>query len=250
MDLRRVLFFCCLVGGPLASATAGRAEVLYKAAIRPGSQGSFDLNDDGDLDFSIGPRWVASGPDHLHIYFGIQQPQRVGPTNAALTDGEVVPVVESGLSIGPTSEPWSWTELVVDRKIAGVSLVDGLLGFPPSPATQFIGVRFHADDGLHYGWIRLARNYWEPYDTNHPDWPPGTDPNGRYGNAISLPRIDQFSPGVIDWAFETTPNTPIAAGAVPEPATTILAGCGIAITLIRLLRERSSNRDRAPGRFE
>jgi len=56
----------------------------------------------------------------------------------------------------------------------------------------YLGVRFHAADGLHYGWIR-----------------------------VRLPRSDvgaddstfEFTPVVMEWAYETRPETPIRVGA-------------------------------------
>ncbi|MBI3882133.1 MAG: hypothetical protein HY301_18995 [Verrucomicrobia bacterium] len=55
----------------------------------------------------------------------------------------------------------------------------------------YLGVRFYAADGLHYGWIR-----------------------------VRLPRSDatlnnsafEFAPVVMEWAYETRPETPIRAG--------------------------------------
>jgi hypothetical protein len=119
-----------------------------------------------------------------------------------------------------------------DLTIPGVSPAGNLTYLPPSPATQFIGVRFRADDGLHYGWIRLARNYWAPYDFNHPNWP--DDPGSVFN--YELPRIDHFSPGVIDWAYESTPNMPIVAGKVPVPGSMLLALLGMGISAICLRR--------------
>jgi hypothetical protein len=142
----------------------------------------------------------------------------------------------AGFVIGLDSDGLAWDDGFADRKIPDVSPAGSLLGFPPVPDTQFIGVRFLADDGLHYGWMRLAKSYWAPYDTNHPDWPPGLDPTGWYGNAISLPRIDTFDPGVIDWAYELTPDMPIVAGAVPEPGSMLLALLGTGISAICLQR--------------
>jgi len=56
----------------------------------------------------------------------------------------------------------------------------------------YLGVRFHAADGLHYGWIR-----------------------------VRLPRSDvgaddstfEFTPVVMEWAYETRPGTPLRVGA-------------------------------------
>lgn len=64
--------------------------------------------------------------------------------------------------------------------------------------TRFIGFDLYYDDSHHYGWMRVAN-----------------------------PFPSFFLVGeVVDWAYESTPNTPIEAGAVPEPGTVALWGIG------------------------
>jgi len=75
----------------------------------------------------------------------------------------------------------------------------------PAGTTGFLGVQFPtADNSLHYAWVRVHINA-------------ATGPNG--------PETSRYPVTVIDWAWETTPNTPIAAGAgVPEPTTAAALG--------------------------
>lgn len=50
----------------------------------------------------------------------------------------------------------------------------------------YLGVRFQSANGLHYGWVR-----------------------------VRLPRPDLYeTPSVVDWAYETRPNTPLRAGVI------------------------------------
>ena len=78
------------------------------------------------------------------------------------------------------------------------------MGFPnsqwatPSPATGYLGIRFTGVNGTEYGWIQLsvAGN---------------TNPNARQITLIGA-------------GYQTTPNTAIAAGAVPEPSTMATLG--------------------------
>ena len=58
----------------------------------------------------------------------------------------------------------------------------------------YFGVRFHATDGLHYGWIRARL--------------PSRDP-------VS-PGVGEFGPTVIDWAYESRTDTAIQAGAIGD----------------------------------
>ena len=55
----------------------------------------------------------------------------------------------------------------------------------------YLGVRFYARDGLHYGWIHASLA-------------------GDNSSAVY--------PTITDWAYETRPNTPIVSGALPFAA--------------------------------
>jgi hypothetical protein len=211
------------------------AAIIHGRAMRPGRQGTFDLNSDGRSDFTIGTKAVVVRPDTLAVYFAIEQPGNAVQNNGALTDGSSVPAIGAGTEIGPNAMPFSWDDSFSDLNIPGVSPADGMVFLPPQPHTQFIGVRFHASDGLHYGWIQLAQNRWGPYDFNHPNWPedPSAVPN------FELPRIDTFEIGVIDWAYESTPGAAIVAGAVPEAGRVVL---GVAAMVMVVLRRRRAVR--------
>jgi hypothetical protein len=209
------------------------AEVVFGRPARPGSQGTFDFNSDGRNDFTIGTKTVFHPADALAIYFAIEQPVGAAQKNGVLTDRDSVPGVEAGYQIGANALLLSWDDEFVDLKIPGVSPADAMLFLSPEPSTQSIGVRFHANDGLHYGWVQLARNRWGPYDFDHPNWPadPGTVPN------FALPRIDIFEIGVIDWAYESTAGVPIVVGAVPEAGTVVLGVVGAVVAVLVLLRQ-------------
>jgi hypothetical protein len=86
----------------------------------------------------------------------------------------------------------------------------------PPLGTSIFGIRLfnEATNTTHYGWIRMILN--------------GT------GTAIT--------PGtIVDWAFESTPNTAIAAGAIPEPSTTaLLAAMAAGAVGLRAWRKRKA----------
>lgn len=62
--------------------------------------------------------------------------------------------------------------------------------------TAYMGVQFAAQDGMHYGWVRIDAPSFE-------------------GGGI-----------ILDWAYETRPGEAILAGAVPEPSTWALLSIG------------------------
>lgn len=69
-------------------------------------------------------------------------------------------------------------------------------GGPLNPLGEgYFGVRFYTQDGLHYGWV-----------------------HARMSNQGTNASIFEFTPVILDWAYETRPNMPIAAGAVPIAA--------------------------------
>lgn len=84
--------------------------------------------------------------------------------------------------------------------------------------TAFMGIHFQIGSDWHYGWVRIR--------------------GGRFGDELTL-----VPPGwILDWAYETRPDIPIFAGAVPEPSTWslfALAGVGLWIYRRRFLRIRS-----------
>jgi hypothetical protein len=94
--------------------------------------------------------------------------------------------------------------------------------FSPTPATGFIGLKFQtADNSTHFGWMRISIG-------------DATGPSG--------PETSRYPLTIVDWAYETTPNTPIAAGAtgaVPEPASAALGMLAIGALGSRAWRKKS-----------
>ena len=79
-----------------------------------------------------------------------------------------------------------------------------------APGTfAFAGFRFNAADGTHFGWVKLA---------------------------VNAGLIDFANP--IAAAYESTPGTAIAAGAVPEPGTMSLLALGAAGVVGAVIKRR------------
>jgi len=95
-----------------------------------------------------------------------------------------------GVPIGPSVPNGSWAVS------ADVNYRSGAINVSLIGGRAFVGIRLQLADGIHYGWIDLLD---QGYNTN-----------------------PSFLP--LAWAIETTPNTPIAAGVIPAPASIACLG--------------------------
>ena len=102
--------------------------------------------------------------------------------------------LQAGTVIGPTVGSIPWT-----GGLAPISGLDtaGAWGYFIGLDSAYAGLQFNLPDGTHYGWARIrvptrTASGWDPFD-----------PNGGW---------------LYGYAWDTSPNTPIVAGTVPEPA--------------------------------
>lgn len=82
-----------------------------------------------------------------------------------------------------------------------------LAGTPPFDEMLYIGFRFGEEGAWNYGWLHI--NIWGGWE----GWVSG-------------------------WAYETELNTPIRAGAIPEPASAVLLAGGLALAAAGARRRR------------
>jgi hypothetical protein len=191
-----------------------------------------DLNWDGasDLHFESGSTCTASIPGSCWDY-QIVTPNSGGEVLAATNYLAAIPY---GTSIGNESpQSMEWTTNSVNVVVQ--SLMDQLTMQSPFQAAGqgYVGVRFPAADGVHYGWIKLRiQNYnpFQPFYYSQPDFDPtvtiGADGTASVVQPIMPPQIIILSGPVVnieEWAFETRPNTPILAGAIPVPESVAVA---------------------------
>src|ERR1039458_5369878 len=106
-----------------------------------------------------------------------------------LGDGFVVPLA-AGQQIGPGAQAYNW--MLGPTAFALTASADfGTIGLFTSLESAYLGLQFQQAGQTYYGWGRLGA--------------PFTGQNGGW---------------LYDYAYETTPNTPISAGAgVPEPTS-------------------------------
>jgi hypothetical protein len=132
-------------------------------------------------------------------------------SNSVIADGSyLVAAINQGGVVSSSLDPlyqWVATSGVPGGNVTlGASAIfDGQYFYTGnfSGLDAFIGLQFQLDGTTHYGWIEVNNS-----------------PNAAAGQ-------------VLGWAYETSPNTPIVAGAVPEPTTWALLVLGTAIFVTR-----------------
>jgi hypothetical protein len=194
--------------------------------------GRVDLNQDGAVDFHFdGSTWCTlSIPGHCSSSYTIQgfnDPydwDQGFNGNGILTNGTFAAALIQGTPISANVPGVVWLDGFGSLSIEGLTFDTETLfnPRPEGPRFGYLGARFSAADGTHYGWMRvLLEPWWEP----------------PYQSGDYIFHL-QRQPEVFDWAYESTPNTPIVAGAVPEPATWLLLLAAAAIVAVCKLRGR------------
>lgn len=128
----------------------------------------------------------------------------------SLPTSYVVPLT-SGQPIGPNAAGYDWIPgglLTATRASDTIGQPNLTIGYFSGLASAYIGLEFYTDGQPYYGWVRVGA--------------PATI-NGGW---------------IYDYAYETTPNTPISAGEIPEPSTLSLSILGV--LSIFLTRKRFS----------
>jgi len=173
----------------------------------PGSV-DLDMNVDGVMDFSIGILDPDYSLDRYSVSCnGLNAVARGGQYGSSIipfSAGAMFDASKTWLSDGPYQDSNAlivWM-LLLDDGQAGVGPWAGMTGY--------MGVQFEADDGMHYGWA---------YMTVYDEYPGMT---------------------VHSWAYESTPGEGIAAGAVPEPASVVLALLGAMSVWVLRRQNRAS----------
>jgi len=188
----------------LLAAAMVRAEIVYiNGPAFPISfdwtqPNSVDLDQDGtaDFEFQAGPSLTTGEPGNSSTPFYVVSRQ----ANQLLWRGFATSILPGGSTIGPTAVGLTaWGNPTNGASLAAFFTTgaqvyftpNGMVTNPPSSGWSgtlvsakdgYIGVRFAAADGFHYGWIHAAF---------------------------------QSGPLIQDWAYETQSEVSIPAGAAP-----------------------------------
>lgn len=197
---RRRHWAALALASSLAGNCAGQGTIAHVTA--PEDFGTFqggnlpvDLDGDGSNDFNfVSTRgdFSVDGPS-LNAVLAL-------PAGGLDLGGWAVPVREGATVRAELPDGLVWYETIHTQYGSLPALLTscmdvGCIGFFTGE-NAYLGVRFQAADGTHYGWMRLELPY--------------VGINGGY---------------VREWAYETRPDTPIL---VPEPSTVVvLIGGGV-----------------------
>lgn len=222
MSICSVHLWLVLVCGlaPVSTAMAQGTIVYYQPPqpLSPLLGSALDLNGDGQMelrfyDASYGPAnyWATDAS-------GVGSASLLVIPNLGADGGSHLAPMTAGFLIGNSGDP----SLLWAAQDAPNAHGDALLLGSYSPevvggglvpvgffygTTAFIGIQFQIESDWHYGWVRVRGGTAGPSDDgqefylNPPAW-------------------------VVDWGYELRPDTPILAGAVPEPSTWALLGTG------------------------
>jgi len=83
----------------------------------------------------------------------------------------------------------------------------GCIGLWTSGGTNYVGIDFQLQTGTHYGWVAIEMQF-------------------LFGGGHLL-----------SYAYESQPNEPIIAGAIPEPSSSVFVGVATASLLLRRRRK-------------
>jgi hypothetical protein len=214
----RILRSSLVLSAATAAAGSASAEVIYSGPVNLSiysstpleTPGYFDLTGDSVNDYKFlfsannasKPTLTSAAGDFSRLVL-----VDLNGTTDAGSNG--FPVTPAGVTIdaaylngGSYWEGWFYNNY--DNQVSGDWYSDGF------GATGYVGLAVPGDLGINYGWAQM--NF---------------DP---FLNALTL----------IDFAYETTPNTGIVTGAVPEPSSIALMATGAAGLLALRARRRKA----------
>jgi hypothetical protein len=182
---------------------------------------AIDMNLDGTDDFTFNLEVDTRGGTYYYYSVVPANGQTLREKRSETLTGGGYPL-EAGTEISAGLNASGLVDLVWDASEASLFVY----GYPSDSegvdyggwfshnSQGYLGVSFEVDESTHYGWIEFS------HDRTRPD---------PYNNSLMIE----------GWAYESTPDTPIVAGVIPEPSTGILTMVG---SVGLLLHARSRRR--------
>jgi hypothetical protein len=185
----------------VAGKVCAQGTVVFHTPSQPTYYGPVDGSHSFDLD--------GDGVTDYVLAFDISG-ARLNPfgSNSVIVDGgNLVAAINQGESISPSPVGYYW--LNANAVLGGQAVFDGQYFYAGnfSGRDAFIGLLFQYGGATHCGWMEVNNDQ------------------------------DIAAGQVLGWAYETRPDTPIFAGAVPEPSTAaLLAASGVTLWFLRKRR--------------
>lgn len=215
-------YACMLCVGWLAVATSVPADIIWSGEQNlSGYAQNIDLNSDSQTDVILSYYIVANFGDYLGFLWAYIDELHIDRSNRILVDASNS--LDAALPFGTlvSGSPDSSLEWISGQYAAG--RVSYWSTEPPEPDTEwrgllgetgdvYLGIDFEVEGSTHYGWINVTLG------EKNPD-------------------LGFETPITASWAYETTPDTPIIAGVIPEPSTGVLTMVG-SLSLLLLARSR------------
>lgn len=217
-----------LAAGLLWTANAP-ADVIWSGAQNlTGYEQYIDLNFDSlidvELEYLIGTSDVLNPDGYSGVLRAYVDNPRIDGSNRILVDASngYAALLYGTLISGTPDSPLDWK---------GGTYASGGVGrwstSSPEPDTEwsgllgqtgeaYLGIALDVGGSTHYGWIHVTLGE--------------VDPTFGFKNPITA-----------SWAYESTPDTPITAGVIPEPSTGILTIVG-SLSLLLVARSRRNGK--------
>lgn len=174
---------------------------------------ALDINNDGTADFILRSQDPDTSVNNAFLVpLGF---------NSIVASVDYVSDMNPGETVGPSLTPiYSWTTSKSAIGTLALLAGDGFAedGNFVGKTDGYIGFDLVSDGQNHYGWMYITSPGAEGL----------TGDAGLFGN-------------VTEWAYETSPNTPIVVGAVPEPPTWALLVFGGGVIRWLAVRRESLN---------
>jgi hypothetical protein len=216
-----------------ASLAPGQGTVVYHQPAEPlfGLVGlTLDLNGDGQVDSQFYSAGYIPASYYATGASGVGTAQLLVTPNAGLDGGSHLVALGPGFLIGGTiDESLLWAGQDAPNSYGDATVVGSYIteDWPGSlvpvgyfyGTTAFMGIHFQIASEWHYGWVRIRGGTAGPSDDGQQFYlnPPGW---------------------ILDWAYETRPDTSIFAGEVPEPSCISLCVLGALLLLARRVPHR------------